>query len=264
VKVVLFCGGEGFQLPDQLEPVPKPMTTIGYRPILWHVMRYYAYWGVKDFVLCLGYKGNVVKDYFLRYNEALSNDFVMSKGGRDIELLGSDIHDWDITFVDTGLHTNIGQRLEAVEPYLRGEEIFLANYGDILTDAPLLDFVSDFERKNVVAAFLAVRPHYSFHVVSHESDGLVTAIHNVQQAGLWINGGHFLFRNEIFDFICDGEDLIGQTFNRLLAARQLVSYRFEGFWSTLDTLKDLQTLQSLHDGSRPPWALWLPNGEALR
>ncbi len=261
MKVVLFCGGEGFQLPDQAEAVPKPMTTIGYRPILWHVMRYYAHWGVKDFLLCLGYKGNVVKDYFLRYNEALSNDFVLSRGGAKIELLGSDIHDWDITFVDTGLNSNVGERLKAVEPYLRDEKVFCVNYGDLLTDAPLLELVSDFERANKVAAFLSVPPHYSFHVVSHAADGLVTAIQDVHQADLWINGGYFIFRNEIFDFIHEGEDLVEQPFTRLIAADQLISYRYKGFWAALDTLKDLQTLQSLHDSQCPPWALWRAAGE---
>ena len=140
MKVVLFCGGLGQRLRDHSERVPKPMIPIGYRPILWHIMKYYAHFGHRDFTLCLGYKADVVKQYFLNYNEALSNDFVLDgNGGGEparVELLGSDIHDWRITFADTGLHANIGQRLVAVKRYVEGEEVFLANYGDVLTYAP--------------------------------------------------------------------------------------------------------------------------------
>ena len=134
MKVVLFCGGLGTRLGELTEDVPKPLVKIGYRPILWHLMKYYAHYGHKDFILCLGYKADKIKDYFLNYNEYISNDFTMSNGGKDIELQKSDIADWKITFVDTGLRANIGQRLKAVEKYLEGEEMFLANYSDGLTN----------------------------------------------------------------------------------------------------------------------------------
>src|SRR6201998_4508801 len=137
MKVVLFCGGLGMRIREYPEPVPKPMITIGYRPILWHVMKYYAHYGHNDFILCLGYKGDVIKEYFLNYDECLSNDFVLSTGARRIDLLRKDIADWRITFVDTGMTSNIGERLKAVEPFLRGETMFLANYSDGLTDFPL-------------------------------------------------------------------------------------------------------------------------------
>ena len=143
MKVVLFCGGRGLRLREHSEAIPKPMVPIGYRPILWHVMRYYAHYGHRDFILCLGYRGDAIKDYFLHYSEAVSNDFVLSDGGRQIELLTSDIADWRITFADTGLDTTIGERLRRVRHLLAGEEIFLANYGDTLTDAPLDRLVED-------------------------------------------------------------------------------------------------------------------------
>ena len=130
MKVVLFCGGLGTRLGELTEDVPKPLVKIGYRPILWHLMKYYAHYGHKDFILCLGYKADKIKDYFLNYNEYISNDFTMSEGGRNIELMQSDIADWKITFVDTGLRANIGQRLKAVQKHLAGEEMFLANYAD--------------------------------------------------------------------------------------------------------------------------------------
>jgi glucose-1-phosphate cytidylyltransferase len=257
MKVVLFCGGQGFQLPGQAESIPKPMTTIGYRPILWHVMRYYAHFGFKDFLLCLGYRGDVIKNYFLRYNEALSNDFVLSEGGNRIEFLRTDIQDWHITFVDTGPNANIGERLKAVARHVEGEEMFFANYADNLTDAPLLELLADFRCSGKVASVLSVRPNYSFHVVSHRADGVVTRIDDVEGTDLWVNGGCFIFREEVFDFIAPGEDLVEQPFRRLVARNQLITFRYEGFWAALDTLKDLQTFQSLHDSGRPPWALWL-------
>src|SRR5439155_1971259 len=128
MKVVLFCGGFGTRLKDLSENVPKPMVNIGYRPILWHVMKYYAYYGHKDFILCLGYRADAIKNYFLNYNECSSNDFVLTAGGKKLHLFNSDIHDWRITFADTGMKSSIGERLKAVEKYLQGEDEFLANY----------------------------------------------------------------------------------------------------------------------------------------
>ena len=134
MKVVLFCGGLGMRIREASESVPKPMVHVGDRPILWHVMKYYAHFGHKDFILCLGYRADVIKNYFVNYNEFMSNDFVLSKGGKDVRVFNSDIDDWTVTFVDTGANSNIGQRLKAVERYLDGEEVFLANYSDNLTD----------------------------------------------------------------------------------------------------------------------------------
>ncbi|HEX9485683.1 MAG TPA: sugar phosphate nucleotidyltransferase, partial [Gemmatimonadales bacterium] len=128
MKVVLFCGGLGLRLRDAAENVPKPMVQIGYRPLLWHVMKYYAHFGYNDFIVCLGYRGDTIKRYFLDYNECMSNDFVLAKGGRALDVLHRDIDDWRITFADTGINSNIGQRLKAVEKYLEGEDEFLANY----------------------------------------------------------------------------------------------------------------------------------------
>ena len=146
MKVVLFCGGAGMRLQGYADDVPKPMVTIGTRPIIWHLMKYYAHFGHKDFILCLGHKGNVIKDYFLHYDESVSNDFVWSQGGKNIEYLNRDIDDWKITFVETGANSNVGERLKAVESHLRGEEMFLANYGDGLSDVSLPAMVETFDR----------------------------------------------------------------------------------------------------------------------
>src|SRR5262249_42809223 len=158
MKVVLFCGGLGLRIRDG-NGIPKPMIQIGYRPILWHVMKYYAHYGHKDFILCLGYQADTVKDYFLKYNECVSNDFVLSRGGKKLELFNSDIHDWRITFADTGINSNIGERLKAVEKYLDGEDAFFANYSDGLTDLALPVQLEHFRRHNKIASFLCVRPN---------------------------------------------------------------------------------------------------------
>jgi len=144
-------------------------------------MKYYAHYGHRDFVLCLGYHGNVIKDYFLRYEETTSNDFVLTNGGREVRLLGSDIEDWKITFVDTGQHTNVGERLKAVRQHLEGEEFFLANYADGLTDLPLSDYISFAVAKNTTATFLAVRPPLSFHVTTFDPDGYATSISPIRK-----------------------------------------------------------------------------------
>ena len=136
MKVVLFCGGLGLRLRDVSEHLPKPMVPIGSRPMLWHIMKYYAYYGHNEFILCLGFGADVVKNYFLHYDECLSNDFVLTNGGKNLQLFSSDIYDWRITFADTGINANIGQRLKAVEKYLEDDEVFLANYSDGLTDLP--------------------------------------------------------------------------------------------------------------------------------
>jgi len=257
MKVVLFSGGLGLRLREYSDAVPKPMIPIGVRPILWHVMRYFAHHGHKDFILCLGYRADVVKSYFLNYSEAISNDFVMSDGGQSLELVRTDIQDWRITFADTGLHTVVGQRLRAVRPYVEDEEMFLANYGDTLTDAPLPELVEAFRQTSNVAAFLAVRPTSSFHIIDSEPGGKVTSIAHVRDADFRINGGYFIFRREIFDYIRKGEELVEEPFRRLIAEGRLMAFRYDGFWAPMDTLKDKQDLDELYDRGDPPWAVWL-------
>lgn len=256
MKVVIFCGGQGLRMREASEVVPKPMVPIGNRPVLWHVMKYYAHFGFTDFVLCLGYKAEVIKHFFLTYNEALTNDFVLSEGGAKVQLLKTDIHDWNITFVDTGLHANIGERLWAVRSLLQDDEMFLANYGDTLTDADLPALIARTREAGATASFLAVRPNYSFHVVSMDQDGVVDGIDDVTRSGMWINGGYFVLSTELFEDLRPGEELVEQPFQRLLADGRLLAHRHEGFWAPMDTLKDKQLLEGLHESGQAPWQLW--------
>lgn len=256
MKVVLFCGGQGLRMRDA-ENRPKPMVHIGARPLLWHVMKYYAHYGHKDFVLCLGYGAETIKDYFLDYSECISNDFILNGGPKGLELLGSDIQDWRITFADTGINSNIGQRLKAVEKYLDGETEFLANYTDGLSDLPLPQQLEDFQRNGKLASFLCVRPNLSYHVVSLENGGnLVTDIHAIDNGDVRVNGGYFIFKKQIFEYLRAGEELVEQPFQRLIAERQLLGYAYNGFWASMDTFKDKQYLERLYSTGEAPWEVW--------
>jgi glucose-1-phosphate cytidylyltransferase len=264
VKVVIFCGGLGMRLREYSETIPKPMVAIGYRPILWHVMRYYAHFGHKEFVLCLGYKGDSIKRYFLEYDETASNDFVLSEGGKKIDLLASDIDDWKITFVDTGLTSNIGTRLRATRPFLEGEEMFLANYSDGVSDLPLPDMIDHFRSRDAVASFVGVTPTQSFHLVRADESGWVRSISHVREVGMRINGGFFVMRPEIFDWMKPGEELVQEPFQRLAAAGKLLSYPYDGFWACMDTFKEKQLLEDLYTRGQVPWEVWKANGVASR
>jgi glucose-1-phosphate cytidylyltransferase len=257
MKVVLFCGGQGLRLREYAENVPKPMVPIGYRPILWHLMKYYSHHGHHDFILCLGYKADVIKDYFLNYRESVTNDFILTNGGKNITLLDSDITDWSITFVDTGIDSNVGQRLMAVRDHLAGEPVFMANYADVLTDLPINSLLEHFHGQDRVASFLSVRPTQSFHVTRINDDSSVADLVPATQADIWINSGYFVFKQEIFDYIGPGEDLVNEPFRRLIDARQLTAYRYNGFWACMDTFKERQTLEDLHRLGTAPWETWV-------
>jgi len=257
MKVVLFCGGLGLRLRDYAENIPKPMATIGYRPILWHVMKYYAHYGHKDFILCLGHRADTIKNYFVNYDEYVSNDFVLSAGGKNIDLINRDIHDWRITFADTGITSNVGQRLKAVEKYLEGEETFLANYSDGLTDLPLPQQIEDFRRHGKVASFLCICPNLSYHLVSLDGNNVVTNIEDANKSSLRINGGYFVFKKEIFSYLKDGEELVHEPFRRLIAEQQLLAYEYRGFWASMDTFKDKQHLDDLYAKGNAPWQVWM-------
>ena len=317
MKVVLFCGGLGTRIREHSERIPKPLVNVGNRPILWHLMRYYAHFGHKDFILCLGYGGELIREFFLNYNECLSNDFVLSvtaptfssvdanndgkvsrsewetffnksgsgasgrsssgttgadssstttrsPRGKEIELLASDLQDWRITFVDTGLHSNVGERLLRVRRFLEGESAFLANYSDALTDLPLDRHIADFERRGVIASLVAVPPPVSFHCIQPDGSGLVTKFGPMRDAGLLINGGFFCLRSDIFDYMQDGDELVEAPFQRLSARRQLAVFRYDGFWQAMDTFKEKMAFDSMHARGECPWMLWKQNGHEKR
>lgn len=256
MKVVIFCGGQGLRLRDYSENTPKPMVPVGYRPIVWHLMKYYAHYGHKEFILCLGHRADVIKDYFLRYNECTTNDFVLTQGGRDLQLLSSDISDWKITFVDTGMETNVGQRLCKVRHHLGDDEVFLANYADCLTDAPLPVMIDQFYQSGAIASFLSAIPPYSFHSVVTNAAGEVTDMVDAVKLDLWINGGYHIYHRDIFNYFEPGDDMLPVVFRRLADAKKLITYRHHGFWACMDTFKEKMTLDDLDAKGRAPWQVW--------
>lgn len=256
MKVVLFCGGLGTRLREHSDTVPKSLVNVGNRPIIWHLMRYYAHYGHTDFVLCLGYRGDMIREYFLNYNEALSNDFTLDVGTGKIDLHSSDVSSWRITFVDTGLHSNIGQRLTRARKYVENEEIFLANYSDGLASLPLDQQIAEFKASNAVASLASVYTSGSFHTVRSDPGGLVTGMGALSDEELYINGGFFVLRRQIFDYIKDGDELVEQPFARLVAEKRLLTYRWKGFWQCMDTFKDKITFDRMEARGNCPWMLW--------
>lgn len=256
MKVVIFCGGLGTRLREYSETIPKPLVNVGERPIIWHLMKYYAHLGHKDFILCLGYRGDLIKEYFLKYDECASNDFVMSESGRKIELFNEDISDWRITFVDTGMKSNIGERLKAVEKHLVDEEVFLANYADGLSDYPLKSQIDYFMTTDAIASFVAVRPSQSFHTVTADQNSRVTSIDSVTSTEIWINGGFFILRREIFSYMQPGDELVEAPFQRLIKEKKLIATKYSGFWSSMDTFKDKKQFDELYDSGHRPWQIW--------
>lgn len=256
MKVVLFCGGLGLRMRVGDDPRPKPMMTIGDRPVLWHIMRYYAHFGHTEFVLCLGYGAKVVKDYFLNYDETTSNDFTLSGGCRDVELHSSDISDWRITFVDTGMDTEIGERLRRVRQHLGEEEMFLAHYGDVLTDAPMDELVATLSASDAVGSLLAIRPPGSFHVVMSDDDNRVSGFQSAADLPMRVNGGFFVFRRAIFDYLEEGDDLVTDACVRAAHDGRLLAIPYDGFWRPMDTLKERASLENLYRSGDSPWTLW--------
>jgi glucose-1-phosphate cytidylyltransferase len=263
VKVVLFCGGLGMRMRDGVTTAPKPMALVGERPLVWHVMRYYAHFGHTDFILCLGYGASSVKDFFLNYDETRSNDFVLERGARDLTLFKTDISDWRITFVDTGLNSPIGERLRRVRRFLSDEPMFMANYADVLTNAPLPDMIERFAASQAVASLLAVPPQSSHHAVDIGDDGVITRVTPMRDLRHWENGGYFLFRPEIFNELNHDEDLVEDALVRLVRRGRVIAYPYKGYWSPADTVKERAHLDERYHRADCPWMIWDPERSGL-
>lgn len=255
MKVVLFCGGMGTRLREYSDDLPKPLVPIGQRPILWHLMRYYAHFGHKDFILCLGYKAQKIKEYFLNYNPDIANDFTLSKGKTHSTSQETDVHDWNITFVDTGIKANVGMRLMLAKKYLEGDEMFLANYADGLTNLDLNQMVGEFTATNKVAAFVCALPSQSFHVVTLDEKRSVKKVTYVRDANVIVNAGYFVLRKQIFDYMDFGDELVIQPFQRLIDNDLLLGYRHDNYWA-MDTFKEQQELTDVFNAGNAPWQVW--------
>lgn len=236
MKVVLFCGGLGTRMREYSATIPKPLATIGPDPLLLHLMRYYAHFGHTEFVCCLGHGGDEIRAYFEERPEAACN--------------------WTLHLVDTGLSAAIADRLRAVADFVRNEDIFLANYSDGLSDLPLARYVDAFKASGATAGFVATRISQSYHFVSVDDGGRVTAITPADEADAWVNGGFFVFRPAIFDYLDGADDLVGAPFRRLMAEGRLYGHRHHGFWAAMDTYKDKVRLDRCYETGRAPWEVW--------
>jgi glucose-1-phosphate cytidylyltransferase len=260
MKVVLFCGEHGMRRRNSVEDgTPTLMRMVGPRPLIWHVMRYYANFGHKDFILCLGFGAELIKNYLLTYQESASNDFVLHGG--EIELMRADISDWSITFVGTGRGSAIGDCLRRVRGYLDGDQYFLANYADVLTDAPIDDVIEKFRQSGAAASMLVLPPQSSFHCVEIKESGEVKDIMPVSKLPFWENGGFFVLSQEIFDLLPPGGDLVEDVCKTLAGQGRLFGYRYDGFWNSVDTSKELAELDARYHRGDRPWMVWQNEAE---
>ena len=255
MKVVIFCGGKGMRMRDFDQRTPKPLAPIGQRPVIWHVMKYYAYYGHTDFVLCLGYGSQEIKNYFINYQEWDSNDFTLTRHSRSVTLHQSDLDEWNISFVDTGHDSLLGERLRRVR-HLLDDETFLCNYADSLTDCSIDDIVKQHEHLNATATILAARPTRSLHVLEIDDDSRIETIGPMNDSDIWVNGGYMVLEPEIFDVIEEGDELVDEPFHRLAAKGKLAAYRYSGNWMACDTFKDRQEMEDLWVAGKAPWAKW--------
>lgn len=258
MKTVILCGGIGTRLREQTEFRPKPMVEIGGRPILWHIMKIFAHFNLCEFVLCLGYRGDMIKDYFLNY-EAMNNDFTISLDpGRPIEYHGShDERSFKVTLVDTGQNAMTGGRVKRVQRYV-GNEAFMVTYGDGLANVDI-DKILKFHRSHgKLATVTTMRPISRFGILDIANDGVVTKFAEKPAEAGWANAGFFVFEPGVFDYLQGGESCILERdpMERLVADGQLAAYRHEGFFFAMDTYREYEALNKLWESGQAPWKIW--------
>jgi glucose-1-phosphate cytidylyltransferase len=261
MKVVILCGGYGMRIRDVGENIPKPMILVGARPILWHLMKYYSWWGYNQFVLCLGHRGQVIKEFFLNY-EMYTRDFTITLGGGSNALKRhNDLSEngWEITLAETGADSMTGARIRRIRDYLAGEEDFLLTYGDGLADVSLDRLIAFHKSHGRVLTVCGVRPPGRFGELASESSGIVTEFNEKPQARAGrISGGFFVCKKEIFNYLPDREDLVFEVepMQDLVKERQLMVYEHDGFWQPMDTYRDYSYLNGLVAKGKAPWMLW--------
>lgn len=260
MKVVILCGGQGTRIRDVAEDIPKPMIPINGLPILWHIMKYYAHWGHKQFVLCLGHKGHAIKDFFLNY-EALTRDFTIKLGAvRSISFhTVHDESDWDVTLAETGLNAMTGTRVKRVHKYVADDKHFMLTYGDGLGNVDIQKLIDFHTSHGKILTVTGVRPPGRFGELVGDSKGMVTEFNEKPQAtGGRISGGFFVCRQEIFNYLDDREDLVFEVepMRRLVKDGQMMVYEHDGFWQPMDTYRDYMYLNGLCNQRKAPWMIW--------
>jgi len=255
MKTVILAGGLGTRLAEETEIKPKPMIEIGGRPILWHIMKYYAHYGFTEFFIALGYKGEIVKRYFLDYY-GLSGSMTIELSSGKVEKHSHECEDWILHLKDTGLESNTGGRIKRLQPWLK-DGTFMVTYGDGVCDVDLQDLLRFHRSQGRIATVTAVRPPSRFGGIVFEGDMVAEFTEKPQIGEGWINGGFMVFEPEVFQYL-DGDHSILETdaLEQLAADRQLAAYRHERFWQCMDTLRDKRLLENLWQESRAPWKVW--------
>lgn len=257
MKVVILCGGLGTRLREETEFRPKPMVEIGGRPILWHIMKHFAHFGLRDFVLCLGYRGNMIKEYFLNY-EAMNNDFTMCLG-REPKIKYHSRHDeqnFHVTLVDTGADTMTGGRIRRVRPHIH-EDLFLVTYGDGVADVNIPDLLAFHQEHGRLATVTTIRPASRFGVVGLDMDGAVQRFAEKPRSEDWVSAGFFVFNQKVFDYL-DGDACVleKEPLTRLAQEGQLMAYRHDSFFYAMDTYREYKHLNELWAQGDAPWKVW--------
>lgn len=257
MKVIILCGGQGTRLREETEYHPKPLVEIGGKPILWHIMKNYANYGFKEFVLCLGYKGNMIKEYFLNY-EMLNNDFTIELGSKNIQIHNHHAEqDWQITLAQTGETAMTGARIKRVEKYV-DDDIFMLTYGDGISNINISKLVEYHKLHGKIGTVTGVTPTSKFGELSIEGDKVIKFNEKPQLNDGIINGGFFVFNKELFNYISDEDSCILESdpLEKLSQDGELMIYNHNGFWHCMDTYRDFLHLNEIWDSPNPPWKIW--------
>jgi glucose-1-phosphate cytidylyltransferase len=255
IPVVILCGGMGTRLREETEYKPKPMVEIGGRPIVWHIMKIYAHYGFRNFILCLGYKGHIIKDYFLNY-EVMCNDCTVHLGKTNHVTYRSNHteQDFNITMVDTGLTTMTGGRIKRVEPYISADK-FMITYGDGLADVDIGKLIDFHNSHDKIATLTATRPPSRFGILDLGETGEVNRFRE-KVVTEWINGGFFVFNRKVFDYLTPDCVLEKEPLENMARDGQLMAYRHENFWIGMDTYREYEMLNNMWDSDSAPWKIW--------
>lgn len=258
MKVAILCGGLGTRLREETEFRPKPMVQIGNRPVLWHIMKVYGYYGFNDFIICLGYKGNMIKDYFLNY-EAMNNDFTIRLGSRN----SIDFHnnhqekDWRVTLADTGESSQTGARVKKIEKYMDGD-MFMLTYGDGVADINIKELVEYHRSHGKIGTMTGVHPSSRFGELTVRDNQIIEFDEKPQTKDGLVNGGYFVFNREFFEYLTEDDNCIleKKPLEKLASDGELMVYPHHGFWQCVDTYRELEALNMMWTQGKPPWKIW--------
>lgn len=261
IPVVILCGGKGTRLREETEYRPKPLVEVGEKPILWHIMKEYSHYGCRQFILCLGYRGQMFKEYFLNY-DFMNNDFRLNVRTKRTSVVDGRTppEDWNIVFADTGLETPTGARIKKVEKYIKGD-VFFATYGDGVSDVNLAALFEFHRQHGKIATVTGFHPRSRYGQMQTGRDGKVLAFREKPRLRDYVNGGFFVFDRRIFSFLSDDTMLEEEPFERLVEAKEMVLYQHDGFWFSVDTYKDYLEINAMNDRGYTPWMTWLPSGK---